>query len=187
MRESIPVMLGHHPFVAEFEPRHVEKLATLAKEIRFERDQILFREGDECSEFYLIVTGLVALEWHWALERYGAPQVNSRFEDMSEGRRRMGWQDWSVWMAVKAALTARAKARDPSPQGVEDYMRSNRLRLDGSKGAQMNFRPWDGQMRQPIVLASHNAIIEMAPIEGFLHQSNTLDSLGTDEGEFACN
>ena len=30
--------------------------------MRFERDQILFREGDECSEFYLIVTGLVALE-----------------------------------------------------------------------------------------------------------------------------
>ncbi len=30
--------------------------------VRFDRDQILFREGDECSEFYLIVTGLVALE-----------------------------------------------------------------------------------------------------------------------------
>ena len=62
MKESVLEMLRHHPFVAEFEPRHVEKLATLAKEIRFERDQILFREGDECSEFYLIVTGLIALE-----------------------------------------------------------------------------------------------------------------------------
>ena len=62
MRETVPATLRHHPFVAEFEPRHVEKLATLAKEIRFDRDQILFREGDECSEFYLIVTGLVALE-----------------------------------------------------------------------------------------------------------------------------
>ena len=62
MRETALAMLRHHPFVAEFEPRHLEKLATLAKEVRFERDQILFREGDECSEFYLIVTGLVALE-----------------------------------------------------------------------------------------------------------------------------
>jgi CRP-like cAMP-binding protein len=62
MRETVLAMLRHHPFVAEFEPRHVEKLATLAHEIRFERDQILFHEGDECSEFYLIVTGLVALE-----------------------------------------------------------------------------------------------------------------------------
>jgi len=55
-------MLRHHPFVAEFEPRHIERLATLAKEVRFERDQILFREGDDASEFYLIVNGLIALE-----------------------------------------------------------------------------------------------------------------------------
>lgn len=47
MRETVLAMLRHHPFVAEFEPRHVEKLATMAKEIRFDRDQILFREGEE--------------------------------------------------------------------------------------------------------------------------------------------
>ncbi|HTS23152.1 MAG TPA: Crp/Fnr family transcriptional regulator [Casimicrobiaceae bacterium] len=62
MRETALAMLLHHPFVAEFEPRHVEKLAGLARQIRFERDQVVFREGDDCSEFYLIVTGLVALE-----------------------------------------------------------------------------------------------------------------------------
>ena len=62
MRETILNMLRHHPFVAEFEPKHLETLASLAKEIRFERDQILFREGDDASEFYLIVNGLVALE-----------------------------------------------------------------------------------------------------------------------------
>jgi CRP/FNR family transcriptional regulator, cyclic AMP receptor protein len=62
MRESLLAQLRHHPFVAEFEPRHVEKLATLGREIRFDRDHIIFREGDESSEFYLIVTGLVSLE-----------------------------------------------------------------------------------------------------------------------------
>lgn len=62
MRETTLEKLRHHPFIAEFEPRHVEKLATVAKEVRFERDHIMFREGDECSEFYLILTGLVALE-----------------------------------------------------------------------------------------------------------------------------
>ena len=62
MRETHLAMLRHHPFVVEFESRHVEKLAMLAREIRFERDHVIFREGDECSEFYLIVTGLVALE-----------------------------------------------------------------------------------------------------------------------------
>src|ERR1044071_8801 len=62
MRESISAMLRHHPFVAEFEPRHGEKLAALAKKVRFGRDEVLCREGDECSELYLIVNGLVALE-----------------------------------------------------------------------------------------------------------------------------
>ena len=62
MKETVLATLRHHPFVAEFEPRHVEKLATMAKEVRFDRDQILFREGDDCTEFYLIVTGLIGLE-----------------------------------------------------------------------------------------------------------------------------
>jgi CRP/FNR family transcriptional regulator, cyclic AMP receptor protein len=62
MREPILAKLRHHPFVAEFEPAHVEKLAALAREVRFDRDHVIFREGDDCSEFYLIVTGLVALE-----------------------------------------------------------------------------------------------------------------------------
>ena len=60
--ETLLAMLRHHPFVMEFDTRHVERLAALAKDIRFDRNHIIFREGDECSEFSLIVTGLVALE-----------------------------------------------------------------------------------------------------------------------------
>jgi CRP-like cAMP-binding protein len=62
MTDILLAKLRRHPFVAEFEPRHVEQLAKLATEKRFERDQIVFREGDDWSEFYLIVTGLVSLE-----------------------------------------------------------------------------------------------------------------------------
>ena len=83
MRDSIVDMLRHHPFVAEFEPRHVEKLATLATAIRFDRDQILFREGDDCSEFYLIVTGLVALE-------IAAPGQTFRVQTLFAGDE-LGW------------------------------------------------------------------------------------------------
>lgn len=131
-------------------------------------------------------TGLVALEWHWALERYGAPQMNSRFEKMSADNRRMSWQDWSAWIATRAVLTAFIKSHDPTIDAVNAYLRSHKLRLDGSKGRQMNFRPWSGQLRMPILLATHNAIIGVAPLEGFLHQKNTLDSLGSDEQEFIC-
>ena len=132
-------------------------------------------------------TGLVALEWHWALERYGAPQVNSRFEDRSEDGRRMSWQDWSTWIAARAVLTAYTKAREPGPDGVEAFLRSEDLRLDGSKGVPLTFRPWSGQMRMPILLSTHNAIIDIAPIDGFLHKTNTLDTLGQDEAEFTCD
>ncbi|MBV7378438.1 branched-chain amino acid ABC transporter substrate-binding protein [Maritimibacter dapengensis] len=132
-------------------------------------------------------TGLVPLEWHWSLERYGAPQVNSRFETAVGDGRRMTWQDWSVWVAMRAVLTAEAKSRDRDPAAIEAFLRSDGLRLDGSKGAQLSFRPWDSQLRQPILLATSNAIIGIAPLEGFLHQTNTLDSLGIDEPEFACD
>lgn len=132
-------------------------------------------------------TGLVPLEWHWSLERYGAPQVNSRFETAIGDSRRMSWQDWSVWIGMRAILTAEAKSRDRDPGAIEAFLRSDTLRLDGSKGAQLSFRPWDSQLRQPILLATANAIIGIAPLEGFLHRANTLDSLGVDEPEFACD
>ena len=62
MRETHLATLRHHPFVVEFEPRHVDRLAGLARDVRFDRGHVIFREGDECSEFYLVVSGLVALE-----------------------------------------------------------------------------------------------------------------------------
>jgi CRP-like cAMP-binding protein len=62
MHEAHLSKLRHHPFVLEFEPRHIEKLASLAHDVRFERGQVIFHEGDDCSEFYLIVNGLVSLE-----------------------------------------------------------------------------------------------------------------------------
>ena len=112
--------------------------------------------------------------------------MNSRFEKMSADNRRMSWQDWSAWIATRAVLTAFIKSHDPTIDAVNAYLRSHKLRLDGSKGRQMNFRPWSGQLRMPILLATHNAIIGVAPLEGFLHQKNTLDALGYDEQEFIC-
>ncbi len=54
--------IQNHPFVKDFRPQHIEKLAELAHEARFERDRVIFREGDESSFFYLILSGKVALE-----------------------------------------------------------------------------------------------------------------------------
>jgi CRP-like cAMP-binding protein len=61
-KETLVAVLQKHPFVDEFQPQHIERLTTLAKEVHFERDQVIFHEGDECHDFYLIVEGRVALE-----------------------------------------------------------------------------------------------------------------------------
>jgi CRP/FNR family transcriptional regulator, cyclic AMP receptor protein len=61
-KETLVAVLQQHPFVEEFQPEHIERLTTLAKEVKFERDHVIFHEGDECHDFYLIVEGRVALE-----------------------------------------------------------------------------------------------------------------------------
>ena len=59
---TLHAMLRKHPFVEGLEPAYVERLATMATAVTFERDQVIFHEGDECHEFYLIASGLIALE-----------------------------------------------------------------------------------------------------------------------------
>jgi CRP/FNR family transcriptional regulator, cyclic AMP receptor protein len=54
--------LESHPFVSDFSPADRTRLAALAREVRFEPDQVIFREGDDYSVFYLLGKGMVALE-----------------------------------------------------------------------------------------------------------------------------
>ena len=60
------------------------------------------------------------------------------------------------------------------------------LRLDGFKGGSLSFREWNNQLRQPILLSTHNALIEKTPIKGFLHEINDMDTLGKDLKETKC-
>ncbi|WP_291392001.1 hypothetical protein [Devosia sp.] len=131
-------------------------------------------------------TGLTASEWHWSWDRDGATQVTLRFQRLAEGRRLMSGPDWSTWIAAKSIATAYAKARTDDPAKVYEYMRGSRFTIDGSKGYRLNFRPWDGQLRMPMVLATSNAITEAAPFPEFLHQTNELDTLGVDQPESKC-
>jgi CRP-like cAMP-binding protein len=60
--QSIRAQLAQHPFSKEFKAHQIDRLATLAREVRFSPDQVIFREGEENDEFFLTVTGRVALE-----------------------------------------------------------------------------------------------------------------------------
>ena len=55
-------VLEKHPFAAEFRAEHRSRLASMAKEVHFAANQVIFREGDDYSVLYLLVEGMVALE-----------------------------------------------------------------------------------------------------------------------------
>lgn len=130
--------------------------------------------------------GLTAQAWHWAMERDGATQVSSRFDKMTNGRK-MSSADWSVWVAVKSVIAAYSKVQGEDQAAVLAYLKSPKFRLDGSKGVTLNYRSWDGQLRMPILLSTWDAVIAIAPVEGYLHPDTTLDTLGADQAEFVCD
>lgn len=128
--------------------------------------------------------GLTPQAWHWTFERYGAPQLNQRFRRISD--RNMTSEDWSAWVGVRVLVDAVAQAGTAERAAVHDALLSQDLSVDLYKGVRGNFRDWDGQLRQPLLLATHNAVISVAPVEGFEHQTDTLDTLGTDRPESLC-
>jgi CRP/FNR family transcriptional regulator, cyclic AMP receptor protein len=62
MMETLERIIGEHPFFGGMEQRHIELITGCAKNVRFEKDQGILREGDEANEFYFIREGLVAVE-----------------------------------------------------------------------------------------------------------------------------
>lgn len=57
----LPVVAAH-PFMAGLHPAYIEQLANVAHEMCFDKDVVIFPEGDQSHEFYLLVHGMVALE-----------------------------------------------------------------------------------------------------------------------------
>jgi len=128
--------------------------------------------------------GLQAASWHWSWERHGAPQLNQRFE--RHANRRMQSPDWAAWAAVKSIIESVLRTKSTDFETVGAYLRSDRLNLDAYKGNPVSFRSWDNQLRQPVLLHTYNAVIGRAPIRGFLHPTENMDSLGYDQAETPC-
>jgi ABC transporter substrate binding protein (PQQ-dependent alcohol dehydrogenase system) len=123
------------------------------------------------------VVGSIDLEpvaWHWTWEHNGAPQVNSRFQKLTDGRH-MESADWAA-----------QGTRSADFRKQRDFMLGGAV-FDGDKGLALSVRPWDQQLRQAILLATPYAVVASAPVEGFLHRTNVLDTLGDDEQDTPCH
>lgn len=128
--------------------------------------------------------GLVALAWHPQWERHGGPQVTRRFRKATD--RPMTGHDWATWMAVRSV--AAVLQAQPRASVVEQarLLRSGQVTVDGAKGPALSYRAWDGQLRQPVFLAHGDGVVATAPMEGVLHPTEVLDTLGHDLAESTC-
>jgi ABC transporter substrate binding protein (PQQ-dependent alcohol dehydrogenase system) len=128
--------------------------------------------------------GLVPTSWHRAHEQWGAAQLQSRFRKAFQ--RWMNPTDYHAWAAVRSVGEAATRTRSAKFQDISAYIRGSEFGLPGFKGQALSFRKWNGQLRQPILLAAPNALVWVSPQPGYLHQNSHLDTLGFDEPESKC-
>lgn len=98
MNDTLMAVLKRHPFVEAFHPEHIDRLRALAREVQFGADQVIFKEGDDTHDFYLIVRGRVALEMQ-------EPDHVLRVQTLAAGDE-LGWS--SVLMGRGKYFQARA-------------------------------------------------------------------------------
>ncbi|MDD2724051.1 MAG: ABC transporter substrate-binding protein [Methylovulum sp.] len=128
--------------------------------------------------------GLVATAWHHTHDQWGATQLQNRFKDLA-GR----WpeeEDYAAYLAARAIGEAATRTKSNELGPIKAYLLSDQFALQGYKGNPLSFRAWDGQLRQPVLLAAPRSLVAVAPVEGFLHPRTELDTLGFDQPETHC-
>jgi len=128
--------------------------------------------------------GMVPTAWARPFEQWGATQLQNRFRRAAG--RWMSERDYAAWMAVRAVGEAATRARSGDADAIRQFMLSDKMELAAFKGVKLSFRPWDGQLRQPVLLADSDSLVSVSPQPGFLHQFSELDTLGIDRPETKC-
>jgi ABC transporter substrate binding protein (PQQ-dependent alcohol dehydrogenase system) len=152
-------------------------------------------EGDEFGDYLSYATydprpvagthGLIAAAWARPHQEWGATQLQNRF--LALAKRWMTSRDYAAWLGVRAIGEAATRAQSTDTAKLMAYMRGDKFELAGYKGLPLSFRPWDGQMRQAILLFDSRALVSVSPQPQFLHQFSTLDTLGIDRPESKCH
>jgi ABC transporter substrate binding protein (PQQ-dependent alcohol dehydrogenase system) len=128
--------------------------------------------------------GLWPTAWWRAHELWGATQMQNRFTKAFG--RWMSERDYAAWLAVRSIGEAATQTKKTDAASIGAYIRGPDFAVAGFKGQKLTFRDWDGQLRQPILLAEARTIVSVSPQEGFKHQTNVLDTLGYDRHETTC-
>ena len=128
--------------------------------------------------------GLKAMSWHPAHEQWGATQIQNRFQ---RSAKRFMWPlDYQAWVAIRAIGEAASRTGSGDFARINAYLRGDKFDLAAFKGQKVTFRKWDGQLRQPIIIAGSELPVSTSPQQGFLHEHAAVDTLGIDAPESTC-
>jgi ABC transporter substrate binding protein (PQQ-dependent alcohol dehydrogenase system) len=128
--------------------------------------------------------GLVPTAWHRSHEQWAGTQMQNRFSKFAG--RWMTERDYAAWVAVRSVSEATTRTKRSDVAAVDAYIRSPEFGVAGFKGQKLTFRDWDGQMRQPVLLAEARTLVSVSPQEGYLHEFSELDTLGFDRPDSVC-
>jgi ABC transporter substrate binding protein (PQQ-dependent alcohol dehydrogenase system) len=128
--------------------------------------------------------GLKPNSWHRTHEQWGATQMQNRFR--RESGRWMTEVDYHAWTAVRAIGEAVTRIQTNDVKKVQEYLLGDEFGLGAYKGVKVSFRSWNGQLRQPVLLAAPRSMVSVSPQEGYIHPKSELDTLGKDSPESAC-
>jgi len=128
--------------------------------------------------------GLVPSSWHPALELWGGTQFQNRFKKLSG--RIIRPIDYDAWVATRAIGEAATRKQTSDFKTLRDYIRSPEFQVAAFKGVATNFRAWNGQLREPLLVSTPKHLVSVSPQVGFLHQFSVLDTLGLDKPESKC-
>ena len=147
---------------------------------------IPYRGGGQ-SRLVAGTTGLMATTWSPGHEKWGATQANNNFE--KRFKRIMQPIDHMAYVATRTVGEAVTRKPKNDFATVSAFIHSPDLQLAPFKGIKQQFRPWDGQFRQPILIATEKVPVSVSPQKGFPHASHPdieVDTLGIDEPESIC-
>ena len=136
--------------------------------------------------------GLTPKSWHFALERYGAPQLNERYRHFKKGdplssQVSMTDKEFAAWSAVKLVTNSLSTNKKIGANfDLLNLLKNPQSQVDLYKGTRGSVRLWNHQIRQPILLATPDTVVAVAPMPKFLHPKHYVDTLGLDEPESSC-
>ena len=95
--------------------------------------------------------------------------------------------DWAAWIAIKSISESIMRVNSNKNKKILDYIKTDSLQIDGSKGISLNYRKLTNQLRQTILLtSSNNWITAKIPLQDFQNSDNNLDTIGISIKDTKC-